>query len=186
MSSRELVTVVLRFVAALFIIALAAFTLSYLARDYCEGVARGFVRAFGYWGMALGTLLADGFHFPIPPQFYMLLAVASGASTARAFASIAGASLVAGYVGFRLSRRLANVEWIARAVRGPRLVFERLVKRYGYLAAVLASLLPLPYSVLCYLAGVNHLPARFFALLALFRIPKLMLFYYLVYIGWRP
>src|SRR5687767_6471319 len=98
--NRELLVVVARFIAVLSAALLIALTLAHFARAECEAIARRFVADYGYWGMALGTLLADGFQFPIPPQFYMLLAVASRAPVAYSFGAIALASLLAGFVGY--------------------------------------------------------------------------------------
>jgi membrane protein YqaA with SNARE-associated domain len=179
-----LVWPVLRFMVGLLIIVLVVGTLAHLARPQCESVARGFVAAYGYWGMALGTLLADGFHFPIPPQFYMFLAIASQASAAQSLASIVAASLLAGVLGYQSARFFSHSAWIAKHTAGSRRVLERAFRRFGARAALFASLLPIPYSVLCYLAGLNRMPQRFLALLCLCRIPKLFVFWWLVRWGW--
>lgn len=160
-------------------------TLAHWARPQCEAVARGFVSSYGYWGMALGTLLADGFHFPIPPQFYMLLSIASQASIPASLVVIVAASLVAGVVGYTGARFAANNAWVAARTERSRRLLERAVSRFGARAALIASLLPIPYSLLCYLAGLNRMPLRFLGLVCLCRIPKLMAFYLLVYWGWQ-
>jgi membrane protein YqaA with SNARE-associated domain len=184
MQGRELTAYLLRFVGGLAVLLLAVGTASYLAREQCESVARAFVKHGGYLGMALGTLLADGLHFPIPPQFYMLLAIASGTSPVRSFVAIALASVAAGYLGYRLTSAFSEVRWIAAKTHAPRSLLDRAYRRFGFRSAVVASLLPIPFSVLCYLTGLNRLPPRFLLLLALCRIPKLLLFYALVYAGW--
>lgn len=181
---RELVWPVLRFMGGLLIILLVVGTLAHWARPQCEGLARGFVAAYGYWGMALGTLLADGFHFPIPPQFYMLLSVASQASAVRSLTAIALASVLAGFVGYHAARSFSRSAWIAERTASSRQLLERAVARFGVRAALFASLLPIPYSVLCYLAGLNRMPQRFLLLLCLCRVPKLLLFWWFVRWGW--
>ncbi len=134
--------------------------------------------------MALGTLLADGLHFPVPPQFYMLLAVASKTPLRLAFPAIAAASLLSGCLGYGLARWASHFGWLAQKTERYRQVLAAAFERQGYRTALLASLLPIPYSVLCYLAGLNRMPAAFLALLGAFRIPKLLGFYGLVYVGW--
>jgi membrane protein YqaA with SNARE-associated domain len=134
--------------------------------------------------MALGTLLADGLQFPIPPQFYMLLAVASGMPAAPAFGAICAASLSAGYLGYSLAELASRLAWLSRATKSYRELLTKAFARFGYRSALFVSLLPVPYSVLCYTAGLNRMPRRFLALLSLCRIPKLLGFYWLVRAGW--
>jgi membrane protein YqaA with SNARE-associated domain len=185
LAGRELVWPVLRLIAGLLVILLVVGTLAHWARPQCEAVARGFVAAYGYWGMALGTLLADAFHFPIPPQFYMLLSIASQAPAYWSLTVIAAASVLAGVVGYSTARLVAKSPWVAARTERSRRLLERAVVRFGGRAALVASLLPIPYSILCYLAGLNRMPHRFLALLCLCRIPKLVAFYGLVYWGWQ-
>ena len=166
--------------AVLVVVAVLASTL----RPQLTALGESFVERFGFGGMAAGTLIADAFHFPIPPQFYMLMAVTGGVSQVTALAAICAGSLSGGYLGYELSKRLGRVSFVARRLEGPRMSAERAFQRWGYRAAVIASLLPIAYSVLCYLAGLNRLPIRFFAVLAVLRVPRLILFYYLVRLGW--
>lgn len=175
---------VLRFVLGLVIVCSLVASVGYFVREPAEALARGFVSRFGILGMALGTLLADGLHFPVPPQFYMLLAVASSTPVARAFPAIAVASLLAGALGYLLARWASRVPWLSRKVGPYRQVMAESFSRRGYRTALVASLLPIPYSVLCYLAGLNRLPTAFVVLLGICRVPKLLGFYGLVYYGW--
>lgn len=184
--NRELVVIVARFVAVLSAVLLIALTLAHLARAECEAIARQFVASYGYWGMALGTLLADGFHFPIPPQFYMLLAVASRSPVSYSFGAIALGSLLAGFLGYETAGLAGRSQRLRARTQGARRVLERAIHRFGPSAALYSSLLPVPYSVLCYLAGMMRLPRQFLVLLCLCRIPKLAAFYWLVLLGWQP
>src|SRR5688572_5086694 len=89
---RSIVRLLLGVVLVLGLVAVAAHNF----RAELEAVGRAFVEHLGYWGMGVGTLLADGFHFPVPPQFYMLLAISSGASLPIAMSVITAASLLGG------------------------------------------------------------------------------------------
>ena len=145
----------------------------------------GFVARFGYAGMTLGTFIADGFHFPVPPQFYMLLAVSSGTPDAAALAAIACGSLPGGLVEYLIGRRLARFPAVARKLERSTLLIQRFLDRFGYGAALLASLSPIPYSVLCAVTGAHGLRWRFFALVSLCRLPRLCLYYWLVRASWH-
>ena len=178
------VALLLRFAGSLVIALVAAGVVAHFARPSAEVAARAFVERFGVAGMAFGTLLADGLHFPVPPQFYMLLAIAAHSPFAETFPAIAAASVLAGGVGYAVSERLARFGWVSRKTAGLRRLTSSSFERYGYRAPLFASLLPVPYSVLCYLAGLNRVPLRFLGVLALCRIPKLIAFYYLIHLGW--
>jgi uncharacterized membrane protein YdjX (TVP38/TMEM64 family) len=59
-----------------------------------------------------------------------------------------------------------------------------MLARYGAWALVFLSLLPVAYSVLCYLSGLSGFKNRAFLVIALFRLPRLVAYYYLVELGW--
>lgn len=183
-SREELVRLGLRWMGGLAAVFVGMMALASAFREPLEHVGRAFVDRLGYPGMAFGTLIADGFHFPIPPQFYMLVAVTSGVSRPTAFAAITAGSLAGGFIGYSLSARLARWRPIARRLERSQRAVAGAFSRFGYRAAILASLLPIAYSVLCYLAGIQRLPRRIFAVLSLCRIPRLLLFFYLVELGW--
>jgi membrane protein YqaA with SNARE-associated domain len=183
-SRGELVKLGLRWAGAIAGVFVVMVALASLFREPLERVGHAFVDHFGYWGMALGTLIADGFHFPIPPQFYMLMAVTSGSSQPIALGAIAAGSLVGGFAGYSLAHRIVSWRPIARRLQRSQHVAASAFSRFGYRAAIIASLLPIPYSVLCYLAGIQRLPRRIFAVLSLCRLPKLLMFFYMVELGW--
>jgi len=183
-SGGELLRLSLRLVVGLLIACSIVLFVGYFAHRPAEALARGFVHRFGIGGMALGTLLADGLHFPIPPQFYMLLAVASGTPMLSAFPAIAGASVMAGYFGYHVAEWASHVAWIDERSARYRELLVIAFGRHGYRAALLASLLPIPFSVLCYLVGLNRMPRTFLALLCAYRVPKLVAFYALIHFGW--
>ena len=181
---RQLAGVLARLLGGLAMVFAIVGLAGYLVRDPTELLARRFVDSFGVWGLALGTLLADGLHFPIPPQFYLFTAVASRGPDGPALLAIIFASIVAGYLGYALSERAARLRWLAAQLERPRRLLAGAFERYGYRAALLGSVLPIPYSVLCNLAGLNRLPRRFLAILALCRVPKLLACYWLIRFGW--
>jgi membrane protein YqaA with SNARE-associated domain len=171
--------------AARWILGIAAFVvgmalLASVVREPLEGVGRRFVARFGYAGMALGTFLADGFQFPVPPQFYMLVSVSSGASPVASLAAITLGSLAGGLVGFVGAGKLARLSVISRRLARSERLVARAIERFGYLAALLASLSPVPYSVLCLLSGAHRLGWRFFGLVSLCRLPRILFFYWVV------
>jgi membrane protein YqaA with SNARE-associated domain len=177
---RSLVQLALGIGAFVALVSVAA----YFARAELESFGRAFVQQFGLAGMFLGTFLADAFSFPIPPQFYMLIAISAGQSQLAAMVVICAASMSAGYVGSLLAGRLARVRLFARRIEASRAKVDRLIERYGYWAIVVGSITPIPFSVLCYLSGLYRIPAKHLGVLILTRVPRLLVFYMLIRAGW--
>jgi membrane protein YqaA with SNARE-associated domain len=154
-------------------------------RAELEGVGRAFVGHFGLAGMALGSFIADGFHFPVAPQFYMLLGIAGGNSHVTTFSAIAAGSLTGGVAGYVLARWLGRFPRLARWLERSSAKFRHhLQGRNAYRGVVIATCTPVPFSVLCYSAGLYRLSERAFLLILALRIPRLLVFYYLVWLGW--
>lgn len=153
-------------------------------RPELKATGQYFVETFGLFGMAIGTFIADGFHFPVPPQFYMLMAIAAETSPVSTLAAVTIGSLAGGTVGFFLARRLGRWRFFSRWLERSSKAVQRFGKRHGYRLVIAVSLTPIAFSVLCYLAGAYGLPKRFYIAIAVLRIPKLVLYYYLVRAGW--
>ncbi|WP_050429931.1 YqaA family protein [Chondromyces crocatus] len=175
---------ILQLVLSLVVLAGAVAAVGYLLRDELNALGGAFVKHFGIAGMFVGTFIADAFSFPIPPQFYMLTAITAGSSQVGAMAAICVASLLAGQTGYHLAGRIARVEFICRRIDLFRPKIDRLFERYGYWAIAVGSLTPIPFSVLCYLSGLYRIPPKLFTVLLLFRVPRLILFYALIRLGW--
>lgn len=170
----------LQTLAAIALLGVVLFVLGATCRPEIERIGRFFVARFGFVGLAVGVLLADAFTFPVPPQAFMLASLAGGASPVITVAITCAASLVAGNIGYRLAGRFAEVRFFRARIDAARPRLDPLFQRYGVWAIAIGSLTPVPYSVLCYLAGIYRLPPRLFALLLLFRVPRILFFYVLI------
>jgi hypothetical protein len=114
----------------------------------------------------------------------MLLAIASGASLPAAFCTIAVASVVAGFVGHGVAGQMSRLPLVRRRSERYRPLLDRVLQRHGYRAALVASITPVPFSVLCYLAGLSGTSRSFVSQLAVYRVIKLLGFFALIYFGW--
>jgi membrane protein YqaA with SNARE-associated domain len=154
-------------------------------RPELESVGKWFVDRFGLFGVAAGTFIADGFHFPVPPQFYMLLATAARSDPLAILAATSAGSLLGGYSGYLVARRLGHIKKLARwAERVGGDMADLLGQRRPYRSAVVASMTPMAFSVLCYLAGLFGVRRGPLLVLLALRLPKIVLYYYLVRVGW--
>lgn len=154
-------------------------------RPQLETLGRTFVEHFGLAGIALGSFLADGVSFPLPPQFYMLLAIGAQTPDLHTLAGAAVGSLLGGAVGYHLARQLGRfprfAQWLERTGASFR---GQLQGRKAYRNAIIASLSPVPFSMQCYLCGLYRLPLGAFVVILALRLPRLAGFYYVIKAGW--
>lgn len=168
--------------AAMFVVMLA---LARSFRPQLEALGRSFVEHFGLAGIAFGSFLADGVSFPLPPQFYMLLAIGAKTPDLHTFLATAVGSLLGGAIGYHLARQLARFPRFARWLERTGSSFRgQLEGRKAYRNAVIASLSPVPFSMQCYLCGLYRLPLGAFAVILSLRVPRLAMFYYVIKAGW--
>jgi membrane protein YqaA with SNARE-associated domain len=149
-----------------------------------ERVGHWFVDRFGVAGMIAGTFVADGFHFPVPPQFYLLTGVTGGGSTIATLGGVLVGSILGGLAAFAVGRRLSGTRAVGRWSRAPRHLLQRLLVKHGNWGLVIAGLMPLSYWVLCSVGGVLRLPYRSYGVIALMRIPRILLSYALIVVAW--
>ncbi len=153
-------------------------------RPELRALGIAFVQRFGYAGMAAGAFAADAFMFPIPPQFYLLTAVTAGAPQVPSVAVVCVASVLASNVAYHVAGTLARVPFVRHRIERSRGKIDPLFARYGYYAVAVGAVSPIPFSLLCYLAGLYRVPYRVYAVLVLLRIPRLLVFYLLIRLGW--
>ena len=183
-NKRETLKLGLKFVLGLVGLVAVVALLGHHYRGELETLGRALLDQFGYIGIALGTFIADGFHFPIPPQFYMLASIAAGWSAVGTVVAVCSGSLAGGLTAYSIARKASHLRVFQRLLARTQRKVDWLFARFGYWAVAIGSLTPIPYSMLCYVAGAHRMPAKTFVVLALFRIPKVILYFELVKLGW--
>ncbi|MCS6912358.1 MAG: VTT domain-containing protein [Myxococcales bacterium] len=176
---------VLQTLGAIGLFLLGVGMLSVLFRAELEGLGRAFVARFGLLGMFVGTWLADALSLPLPPQFYLLAAHLSGARPAPVLVCVSLASVLGGHSGYHLAARLGVHTLLRGRLRRAQQRVAALFVRYGVRAVAVGSVLPVPFSVLCYAAACCRVPYGLFTLLTLLRIPRILFYYFLITLGWR-
>lgn len=153
-------------------------------RSELEHFGRWFVERFGAAGMAGGAFLADGLHFPLPPQFFLLTGIAGGFGVLPALASVLAGSIAGGFFVFATARRLSGVRFFENRFTTTRHVLRSLLRARGRWGLAIAGMLPVSYFVLCALGGLMQLRYRDYAIFGLMRIPRLVLSLVLIVLAW--
>jgi len=158
---------------------------TYFFGDELGALGRGFVDRFGVLGLGAGAFLSDGLHFPLPPQFFLATAIASGEPLLLPVVAIIVGSILGGLVAFSVARALSGGGWSAERFEGVRRV-GGLLRRRSFGLVMVALLAPIPYWELCVAAGVYRAPFTTYAIIGACRIPKLLFFFFLIRIAWLP
>lgn len=167
---------------------LGIFSLVFLAarvfRDPLRVLGESFVERFGLLGIFFGTLFTDVFSFPIPPQFYLLTIVTNNREQLIPVLTVILASLIAGATDYLLARHLIYFQTLQRFLERTREGIEQIFRRWGPWALVIASITPIPYSLVCYTVGFYRMPWRLFLIFLLLRAPRLLVYYAVLRAGW--
>ncbi len=145
-----------------------------------------FVSRFGVAGMGAGAFLADSVHFPIPPQFYLFTGIAGGYEVVIVVLAVLVGSELGGLTAFALARGLGGVPMVARRLQKSRELLTGLIERQGYVGLAAATLLPISFSLLCMASGAMRLPYKAYGVLAIMRVPRILLSYVVIVLAWHP
>ena len=178
-------TLVRNTVLGLALLLLAAGLLGLLLRAPLMALSSWFVDRFGLAGVFAGVWFADTSPLPLTHEPVLLLGVSAGLDSWVLFATAALASVLAGpsgYLGGWLLRRNARLrEWLEG--RAPD--FVRWMREHGVRGVVLAALLPLPFAVSTWSAGMTTVNFPKVLLASLLRIPTTGFYLFLVIQGWK-
>src|SRR5690554_6088215 len=141
----------------------SAAALGYWLRDPITALATDFVRVLGPLGIFLGVLAADALSFPIPASTYLFAGVAADAAVFPVLIATSLASLIGGALAYLIGPQIARIPFLDRRLELFRPRGEALFKRWGAWAVGIAAVTPMPFSIICWLAGIYRMPfKRFF------------------------
>ncbi|PJZ68930.1 hypothetical protein CH373_08010 [Leptospira perolatii] len=159
-----------------------------LARFFQEPVldiSKAFIEFTGAFGVGIAIFIADSVHIFLPPDTFLMIAVAAGLKDWEVIATASIGSVIAGTFSYAQGRYLLpKLDSFTSFVRKHEEKLEVYIRRFGFWAVVLGALTPLPYSWTSVAAGALKMKFRLYLLAALFRLPRFFLFYYLIKLGW--
>lgn len=176
---------ILRLVVALGLLIGFVSLVGWRYRDELGRFGTWFVARWGVGGLIVGAALADGIHFPIPPQFYLLTGIAAGYSHLATFGSVMIGSEIGTFIAFQLGRVFARSTFVAKRIAKPRALLERFIHRYGYLGLATVTLLPISWCVMAATVGAMKLPYRTLFVIGAMRVPKLLVAYVFLVWAWH-
>ena len=170
-------------VGALLLFTVLLGVLGYFLEDELVRATNWVVTQIGFPGLCLLLLLTDGLVTPFPPDAILLVIAKSRlAEHWLGYVLVLGSiSAAAGCLGWCIGRWLGHIPWVAARLAPFKALHGDFIRKYGFWAIVIGAITPLPYSLTCWGAGVVGL--RFmtvFTASALFRVPRFILFYWVI------
>lgn len=165
------------------IVAVVFFAGAYIREDLTN-FATLIIDNFGWTGVFVGILLTDALTFPVPPDTYLLISVATGRDPITMLVVCSIGSIIAGNVAYFLGPYLAKTPFFNTRIERFRHKGEKLFQRYGVWAVVIAALTPIPFSIVCWFSAIYKMDRTKFFFATFARIPRLVGYYYLFVLGW--
>lgn len=137
----------------------------------------------GGWGVFLYTFIVDA--LILPASVDLVLPFILRWDAVPVLAAMSAASVLGGCVGYFIGFKLNYLGIVQRLTRRYRQRGEYLISRYGFWAVVLAAVSPVPFSTVSWIAGMMKQPFHLYAAGALFRVPRIIAAYLLLYITFQ-
>ncbi|MEO1273713.1 MAG: VTT domain-containing protein, partial [Myxococcota bacterium] len=157
---------------------------AWLFKPTLEAAGTWFVSTFGLMGCFVGVLASDCLMLPIPPDTYLVASITANISPLAVLPVVCLASLIGGQLAYLLGPYLESQPFFKRRLEPFRDRGKALFRRWGILAVAIAAWTPLPFSFVCWFAGIFKMNYLHFTLTTLNRIPRFILYYYLIVLGW--
>jgi len=178
---RNIIKAALMVIASFLLMVVLRFTL----KDLIEGTARDVAEHLSYPGMFLVTMAMDTLIDPFTPDIVLFLALSGDYDPFLSVLFISLGSIIGGHIGYQIGRSLGHTRFVRRVVgsymgRG-RLLFSR----YGLYAVILAAFTPIPFSTVCWIAGMFEMDRKLFFIGTLWRVPRFLLWFLVLGLGYK-
>lgn len=175
----------IRLSVSLVLLYLFLVVLRFTLGDQMEFIGEELVHRFGYPGVFIATLFLDTFITLISPDIILFVSIAGGMNTFWALATVSLASIIGGNIGYLIGKFLGHREMVLKRI-GP---YEKrgkfLMKRYGLWAVIIGAMTPIPFSAVCWIAGMLGMKYSHFMAGVIWRIPRFLLWYIVLSLGFK-
>jgi len=171
-------------IVGLFLILLLSTGSAWLLKDPLITVSDAFFERFGLMGLFIGTLIADISPLPVTHEPLTFLGIAAGIPTPTLLVTLSAASILSGPLGWFCGRLFVSgtpfASWLDR--RYPE--FINIMRHNGLKAVAITAVLPGPFAMATWTAGMLHLPLHKVAVISLLRIVKVVVYFFFLKLGW--
>ncbi|MGA1822377.1 MAG: YqaA family protein [Thermoplasmatota archaeon] len=174
---------ILKGILLLSVILMIAVLIRVLVGSQAEAAGRWIVEEFGYVGVFLSVLILDTLIQPISPDVVIFIAIAGDMNPLGALFTMATASMIAGHLGYLIGRFLGHRKFVQNMLGKNLDRGHYLAEKYGMGAVILGAVTPIPFSTVCWLAGMMEMKYSKFLVAVLYRIPRFLLWYLIIGLG---
>jgi membrane protein YqaA with SNARE-associated domain len=159
--------------------------LSHFIKEPISKVSKVFVDLFGITGVGLGIFVADSLPAFLIPDTFLIFAIAGELDDLPVLIVSGIGSVAGGSFSYWQGKMIyPKIKFIRKFIHSHDEKLKPYIKKYGSLAVVLAAITPLPYSWMAILSGTLRMPFQKFFLASLTRIPRFIVYYYAIKLGW--
>lgn len=179
---KELKKNVIGFAVTLLVLFVFFAGLTFLFKDPIQELVNYIVLKMGFLGMCIVSFFLGLIVTPIPQESFIYMIQKSDLNQEWFFyVFVFGlVSCLAGQVCWFLGRKLGHTQFIQKMLGKHRKKVGDLVQRYGLWGFLIGVISPLPFSVVCWTAGIFELRWSIFTFGSLFRIVRFFIMYFLL------
>jgi membrane protein YqaA with SNARE-associated domain len=178
---RNIIKAALIIVASFLLMVVLRFTL----KDLIEGTAQDIAELLSYPGMFLVTMAMDTLIDPFTPDIVLFLALSGDFEPLLSVLFISLGSIIGGHIGYQIGRSLGHTRFVRRVIGGYMVRGRLLFSKYGLFAVILAAFTPIPFSTVCWIAGIFEMDRRLFFIGTLWRVPRFLLWFLVLGLGYK-
>ncbi len=152
------------------------FVMTIIFYPQLKHLSQGFVSSYGLFGMILIIIIMDTVIQPISPDLVVFTAALAGFDSLYVYIIGGLASCLAGVFGYFLGRKIGAEKF--KEIFGHKHLNRgrKLFSKYGPFAVVVGAVSPIPYSAVCWSAGICGMSFLYFVLVAIVsRVPRFLI-----------
>ncbi len=158
--------------------------LGFYLREPISHLAVLSIDTLGLIGVFLGVFASDSIGFPVPASTYLFAAVAAESPMIAILIVASIASILGGSIAYKAGPLVGRLPILRGLLERFRPRGERLFKRWGIWTVGIAAATPLPFPIVCWLAGIYRMPFGRFFTATLVRAPRFAAYYGAFTVGW--
>ncbi len=152
--------------------------LSYLLRDQLYALGVFLSENHGIYGIGIYCFFVD--MLIIPATVDIIYPLAQQLPVLQVLLTMSLTSMAGGFCGYLIASRIDKVSFVHNLTKNYHNQGQALIHHYGGWAVAIAGFTPVPFSTICWIAGLLEVPWYEVLIGCLARIPRMVIYYYLI------